>query len=144
MRETRDIPTIVRDAQHLERSGQPIEALRAIEEALHVEALAAPLHLVRGLLLKQAGRLGDAIDALRSALFLDRRTWLAPYQLGCCLELAGRLEDAVDAYRRAIAAVTAGGTSGLPGDLESLDVLASTVAHACRTRIADLTKGLAS
>lgn len=144
LREQRDVATIVGDAHRLERSGQPLEALRAIDDALTAETLAAPLHLVRGLLLKHAGRVAEAVDALRSALFLDRKTWLAPYQLGCCLELLGRPGDALDAYRRAVAAVNAGGTSGLPGDLDAVDVLASTVAHACRSRIADLGRGLAS
>lgn len=139
-RERRDVAAILRDAQRLERSGQPLEALRAIDEALNEEALVASLHLVRGLLLKQAGRAADAVEALRSALFLDRNGWLAPYQLGCCLELIGRPGDALEAYRHAIAAVNTGAGSGLPGELEAIDLLASTVAHACRSRIAELAK----
>jgi chemotaxis protein methyltransferase CheR len=134
-----DVGAVLRAARSLERTGRLAEAVLELDAAVKHRPLAAPLHLARGLLLKQSGRVVDAVEALRSARFLDRAGWLAPYQLGCCLELIRQPDEAAEAYRHAIASVESGGGSGLPPD-DSVELLARTVAHACRTRLAELAR----
>jgi chemotaxis protein methyltransferase CheR len=95
--------------------------------------LDASAHLARGLEDKRAGRLRAAVESFRRARVLLDDTWLPAYELGICLDALGEQAEAREAYRHALAVALAGGLSGL-GDPE-VDLLARTVAEACRARL---------
>jgi chemotaxis methyl-accepting protein methylase len=119
----------------LERTGHLQDALKVLEAPIVTSPLEAAAHLARGLLLKQLGKFDDAIQALRAARFLDPDSWLAPYQLAVCLERVGEPEEALEAYRHTAAAIDSGGKSGVRPPDESVEVLATTAAAACRQKL---------
>src|SRR5207302_3863134 len=53
-----------------ERAGQLHDALKVLERPAVTAPLDAAAQLARGLLLKQLGRIGEAVQALRAARFL--------------------------------------------------------------------------
>jgi chemotaxis methyl-accepting protein methylase len=114
-------------------------ALAQMDALLAADVLLLPAHLLRGLALKSAGRVDEAIQAFRCARFLGGDdAWIAPYQLGLALEQVGELADACEAYRHASSIVRAGGSSGLALADGAEDGLMTTVAEACEARLAAL------
>lgn len=122
-------------ASAAELAGRLDEAMAFLDSAVARAPLAATGHLARGLLLKRAARVQEAIDALRAARFLDAHAWLAPYQLALCLEAIGEHIEAEEAYRHALGVIEAGGPPGLPSPSASIEALATTVAEVCRNRV---------
>lgn len=124
------------DADELMSRGDLESALAVVDRELERNPLDGAAHLLRGLVLKQAGRLADAIGALRCARFLHAdAAWLAPYQLGICLEQRGERDEAQEAFRHAAQVADAGGGSGLARDPDLDASMARTVAEACRARL---------
>jgi chemotaxis methyl-accepting protein methylase len=119
----------------LERSGQLHDALRALDRPAATAPLDGAAHLARGMLLKQMGRLAEAVQELRAAQFLSPETWLASYQLAACLERLGDEQEALEAYRHTAAAIDSGGRSGVSPADESIEVLAASAAAACRRKL---------
>src|SRR5690606_28123423 len=71
-------------------------------------------HLAKGLALKRAGKVAEAVPVRRCARFLTHdESWLAPYTLARCLDRIGDRDGAVEAYRHTIAIVEGGGAAGL-------------------------------
>jgi chemotaxis protein methyltransferase CheR len=111
-------------------------ALETLDALLKRDVLLAGAHLARGLALKSAGRIGDAIEAFRCARFLTGdEAWLPPYELGVCLEQRSELVDACEAYRHALGIIRAGGRSGLALPDGADDVLMETVAQTCQAKL---------
>jgi hypothetical protein len=52
-----------------------------------------------------------------------------------CLERVGEPEEALEAYRHTAAAIESGGKSGVRPPDESVEVLATTAAAACRQKL---------
>jgi chemotaxis protein methyltransferase CheR len=118
-----------------EQAGRLDDALVLVDRAVARAPLAAVAHLARGLLLKRAARVHEAIDAFRAARFLDAHAWLAPYQLALCLEAIGEPTEAEEAYRHALGVIEAGGPAGLARSSVAIETLATTVAEVCRNRV---------
>lgn len=122
-------------ADQAEKDGLHDHALSLVDAAIAIAPLWPPAHLARGLVLKHAGRVHEAIDALRASRFLDGHAWLAPYQLALCLEAVGEPEDALEAYRHALGVLETQGQSGLHRPSAEVDSLAMTAIEVCRDRI---------
>ena len=136
---------IGRACDHLAH-GKLDDTIALCNEAIAADQLFPAAHLAKGLALKRAGRLAEAIDVLRCARFLTHdEAWLAPYTLARCLDRTGDVEGAVEAYRHALAIIQAGGASGLaPWDTE-VDAFGRTAGDACKARLAVMApEGLAS
>ncbi|ROR29502.1 tetratricopeptide repeat protein [Inmirania thermothiophila] len=85
----------------LRRAGEPQAALAAVERALAAAPRWAPALNLRGVLLREQGRLAEAEKAYRAAIRADRRYALAHHNLGVLEELfLGRPDEALKAYRR--------------------------------------------
>ena len=123
-------------AEAAEQIGQMDEALMLLDAAVARAPLAATAHLARGLLLKRATRVTEAVAAFRAARFLDAHAWLAPYQLALCLEATGEHTEAEEAYRHTLGVIEAGGPPGLAKPSLAIEALATTVAEVCRDRVA--------
>jgi chemotaxis methyl-accepting protein methylase len=132
---TRETSNALVTSRALERAGELQGALRVLDRPAVTAPLDAAAHLARGLLLKQLGRFGEAIQELRAAQFLAPETWLASYQLASCLERVGEEDEAREAFRHTVAAIENGGSSGLIPPDESIDVLATSTAAACRKKL---------
>jgi chemotaxis protein methyltransferase CheR len=130
-----DLVGLIGRAGVAEQAGRLDEALALIDSAVARAPLAAAAHLARGLLLKRAARVPEAIDAFRAARFLDAHAWLAPYQLALCLEATGEHTEAEEAYRHALGVIEAGGPPGLASPSAAIEALATTVAEVCRNRV---------
>jgi chemotaxis protein methyltransferase CheR len=130
-----DLDDLIRRAGAAELAGRLDDALALVERAVARAPLAATAHVARGLLLKRAARVQEAIDAFRAARFLDAHAWLAPYQLALCLEATGEPAEAEEAYRHALAVIEAGGPPGLARASVAIEALATTVAEVCRNRV---------
>lgn len=133
---SRETSNALATSRALERAGQLQGALRALDRPAATAPLDAAAHLARGLLLKQLGKFGEAIQELRAAQFLAPETWLASYQLAACLERVGEEDEAREAHRHTIAAIENGGSSGLIPPDESIEVLATSSAAASRRKLA--------
>lgn len=129
------IDDLLVQAEAAEQGGRIGEALAMTHKAVTRAPLSAPAHLARGLALKRAGRLHDAIEAFRVARFLDDHAWLAPFQLALCLESMGEMEEAYEAYRHALGVLDAQGPTGLGKISIAVENLATTVAEVCRNRV---------
>ena len=129
------LDNLIRRAGAAEQAGRLDDALVLVDRAVARAPLAATAHLARGLLLKRAARVQEAIDAFRAARFLDAHAWLAPYQLALCLEAIGEPTEAEEAYRHALGVIEAGGPPGLARSSVSIETLATTVAEVCRNRL---------
>lgn len=71
-------------------------------QALVLRPNHADLHYRYGLLLRQVGRLDEAIDAFQSAVAINPAYVKALIKLGVCLRDAGRADDAQEAFRAAL------------------------------------------
>ncbi len=111
------------------------DAVAVADQLAAANPLCAKANLLRGLALKRAGRLREAVEAFRNAAFLAADAWLAPYQLGVCLQELGDAPGAVSAFKRAMSALAAHGPSGLPDHTDPHDAVARTVADSCWQRI---------
>lgn len=134
-RREEDITPLLSQAERAEQEGRIDAALALIDAAVVRVPLAAPAHLARGLALKRAGRVHEAIEAFRAARFLDAHAWLAPFQLALCLEAVGESQEAYEAYRHALGVLETQGPSGLVNASVAVDNLAATVAEVCRNRV---------
>jgi chemotaxis protein methyltransferase CheR len=115
------------------------DAIKACDAAIAGDRLFAAAHLAKGLALKRAGRLTEAVPVLRCARFLTNdEAWLAPYTLARCLERLGDREACLEAYAHALAIVDGGGAAGLSPWDTTMDAFATTVGEACRARLAAL------
>jgi chemotaxis protein methyltransferase CheR len=130
-----DLDDLLARAEAAEQARRMDEALALLDAAVAHAPLVATAHLARGLLLKRAMRLVEAIDSLRAARFLDGHAWLAPYQLALCLEATGEQKEADEAYRYALDVIESGGPPGLSRASLALEALATTVAEVCRNRV---------
>ena len=127
---------IGRACDHLAH-GELDDTIALCDAAIAADQLFPAAHLAKGLALKRAGRLAEAIDVLRCARFLTHdETWLAPYTLARCLDRAGDLDGAAEAYRHALAIIQAGGASGLAPWDATIDAFGRTAADACKARLA--------
>lgn len=81
--------------------GDTDKALEHIDAALAIDRDAAHLHQVKGSILFQAGRYGDAILAYDRALHLNDRSAEAELGAGLSLAMLGRDRDAEQRYKRA-------------------------------------------
>jgi tetratricopeptide (TPR) repeat protein len=123
------------EASSLQKRGRLEEALAIVDAAASRAPLSAPVHTVRGVLLKDLGRYGDAIRAFRAACFYDGNAWLAPYELGVCLETQGDAREAYEAYRHALGVLENDGLPGLHDAWGDVAELASTVREICRAHL---------
>jgi chemotaxis protein methyltransferase CheR len=130
-----DLAALIGRAGVAEQAGRLDEAMALLDGAVARAPLAATAHLARGLLLKRAARVREAIDAFRAARFLDAHAWLAPYQLALCLEATGEPIEAEEAYRHTLGVIEAGGPPGLASPSVAIEALATTVAEVCRNRV---------
>jgi chemotaxis methyl-accepting protein methylase len=122
----------------LERTASPVD-LRFDGGELPAQAdpSDASAHVVRGLGLKRANRVAEAIDAFLCARsFAVHETWLPTYQLALCFEELGRMGDALLAFEDALAALEAGAPAGLPAHDAEARALAPIAAESCRRRLA--------
>jgi tetratricopeptide (TPR) repeat protein len=78
-------------------------ALEAVDKALGINADFAPAHFVRGEILREMGKLPDAINEFRTALTLDPADAWAHRALAECLEATGVIPEAIAEYREFIA-----------------------------------------
>ncbi|MCZ6597312.1 MAG: tetratricopeptide repeat protein [Planctomycetota bacterium] len=78
-------------------------ALGHFEQTIGLDPGHAEAHRMRGLLLREAGRIDDALGALRRAVELDEGEAEAHYELGLALQEAEDLGGARDAFQRATA-----------------------------------------
>ena len=129
------LESLLEQAEAAEQSGRVGEALAMTDMAVTRAPLSAPAHLARGLALKRAGRIQEAIDTFRVARFLDDHAWLAPFQLALCLESMGETEEAYEAYRHALSVLDVQGPAGLGKASIAVENLATTVAEVCRNRV---------
>jgi chemotaxis protein methyltransferase CheR len=81
------------------RGAPAAESLAA--SAVELYPLCAELHLLRGLLLAELGRYGDAAAAARKVLYLDRTLAIAHFLLGTALARLGDLDGASRSLRNA-------------------------------------------
>jgi chemotaxis methyl-accepting protein methylase len=124
------------------RQGDVEGALAMLKRIVERDALAAPVYLQLGLLLKKQGRLPEATSALRRARFLfGDDSWLAPYTLAVCLEARGDWREALEGYRHAAAVLEFGGPSGLADGESNEQDFASTVLESCLRRMGTLQSG---
>lgn len=130
-----DLDDLIGRAGVAEQAGRLDEAMALVDSAVARAPLAATAHLARGLLLKRAARVQEAIDAFRAARFLDAHAWLAPYQLALLLEATGEHIEAEEAYRHALGVIESGGPPGLASPSVAIEALATTVAEVCRNRV---------
>lgn len=130
-----DAVTLLDRAAAARHRGELDQALALIDVAIDNQPLFAPAYLARGLALKQANHIHEAVEALRSARLIDDSTWLAPYQLALCLEALGQTEDAREAYRHALGLLEHAGDTGLHRPSSDVDMLSRTAAEVCRQRI---------
>lgn len=130
------VDDLLERAEIAEQLGRMDDALTLLDAAVAGSPLSAMAHLARGLLLKRATRIREAVDAFRAARFLDAHAWLAPYQLALCLEASGEHKEAEEAYRHTLGVIEAGGPPGLAKTSLAIEALATTVAEVCRNRLA--------
>jgi tetratricopeptide (TPR) repeat protein len=78
------------------------EALRRHEQALAQHPQHADLHYRYGLLLKQLGRTGDAIDAFRNAVEINPSYSKALVKLAISLKECGVVDEAIEMFQRAL------------------------------------------
>jgi predicted Zn-dependent protease len=125
-----------RACQELAR-GAVDDAIELCDAAIAGDRLLPAAHLAKGLALKRAGKLAEAVPVLRCARFLTHdESWLAPYTLARCLDRIGDRDGAVEAYRHTIAIVEGGGAAGLAPWDPSMDAFARTALETCRARLA--------
>lgn len=129
------ITPLLAQADTAEQEGRIDAALALLATAVAQRPLAASAHLARGLALKRAGRMPEAIESFRAARFLEPHTWLAPFQLALCLEAVGDTQEAYEAYRHALGVIETEGPSGLDRSSADVDNLSGTVAEVCRNRV---------
>lgn len=88
--------------QALDRLGQPLEAIKAIDQAIALDPKLAAAHGNRANLLVDAGLPAEALKSFDTALSLNPDSPPDLINRGTLLELFGRPEDALKDYERAI------------------------------------------
>lgn len=98
-RRARDVLTGPRE----DDGGDLLEAqIERHRQALALRPNHADLHYRYGLLLRQVGRLEEAIAAFEAAIAINPAYVKALVKLGVCLREAGRADDALEAFRAAL------------------------------------------
>jgi chemotaxis protein methyltransferase CheR len=83
--------------------GELAEALSWCEKALAHDRLSPACHYLRGSILQELGRIGDAVDALKRTLYLDQSFVPAYVALGRLSQRQGQRQEAERYFRSALA-----------------------------------------
>ncbi len=87
--------------------GELDEALAACDHALAADRLNPALHHLRGCVLLELNRTGEAEDAFRRVLYLDPNSVMAEFSLASLAQRAGRAEEARHRYLVVLRLLTA-------------------------------------
>jgi len=133
LRGRRDVPAWLVRLRARAASAGSLAAAAESAQAVLEHPLAAELHLLRAMLLADAGRTDDALAAIRRVLYLDRSLAIAQFTLGALLERTGDVAGAGRAYRNAAdVAGAAAPDAPLPlGDGAHCGELAEAARRAC-------------
>lgn len=88
--------------QALDRLGQPLEAVKALDQAIALDPKLAAAHANRANIMVDAGLPDEALKSFDRALALEPNSPFELINRGGLLELTGRLEDALKDYEHAL------------------------------------------